>query len=481
MLGRVVEDWLTNVNELGYEDSFLQALVAGGHTIVHKQQHGGLELGKDLITKDRGGEYCCYQLKGGSIDQGKWAQIASQIDLAVSSPIFHPNVPTGSQFKPFLVTNGEITDPVRADIVNRNLAWTKQYGRQLQLVLYHDLLGMFVNLQGSFLPTRPSDFQLFLTLYLADKTDQLDAGKFSAFLKSMLPASEVHRAEVRRLIGATTIVADYIISGYENKGNFYSAAEAWTLLLSHLLRTCELLPPIYQRAWRPAVNLVRENQERCVLGVVSDAMKSRSWMEGNYLVDDAVQPYRKTMLVGMLAAFLLSCRIKRRRPENEDDLYICLGNALSTNMWGEGAAPGLFMAAQYLAHRGREKRATDLALKVIDVVTDRNKRSKGVGLADPYYTIQHAIRRDLLGESIYSPNQSFLSRSFCIRQFVEFVVRRDWRRGLLKRWYQIAEIDWEEFVPKNRIDAYYWYCDEGLTSTRRWGHPQSWSFSRRKR
>ena len=144
-------------------------------------------------------------------------------------------------------------------------------------------------------------------------------------------------------------------------------------------------------------------------------------------------------------------------------------------MWGEGGAPGLFMAAEYIGQRGREKWAIDLALKVIDTVTDRNKRSKGVGLADPYYTIQQAMRRDLLGESIYTPNQSFLGRSFCIRQFVEFVVWRDWRRGLSKRWYQIAEIDSEEFVPKNRIDAYYWYCDEGLTSTRRWGHPQSWS------
>lgn len=55
MIERVVEDWLHNVNELGYEDAFAHALLSEGHTILHKQEHGSLELGKNLITQDKDG------------------------------------------------------------------------------------------------------------------------------------------------------------------------------------------------------------------------------------------------------------------------------------------------------------------------------------------------------------------------------------------------------------------------------------------
>lgn len=78
MIERVVEDWLHNVNELGYEDAFAHALLSEGHTILHKQEHGSLELGKDLITQDKDGIYHCYQLKGGNIAQGKWQHSCPQ-------------------------------------------------------------------------------------------------------------------------------------------------------------------------------------------------------------------------------------------------------------------------------------------------------------------------------------------------------------------------------------------------------------------
>ena len=109
MIERVVEDWLHNVNELGYEDAFAHALLSEGHCIIHKQEHGSLELGKDLITLDKNGIYHCYQLKGGNIAQGKWQQIEGQIHSTVTSPIVHPNVLVGSQFIPHLVTNGTIS------------------------------------------------------------------------------------------------------------------------------------------------------------------------------------------------------------------------------------------------------------------------------------------------------------------------------------------------------------------------------------
>jgi hypothetical protein len=100
----------------------------------------------------------------------------------------YPNVPVGAQFIPHLVTNGTISDPVRLDIFARNFVWKQQHRRELHLILYDQLLEMFLRLQSSFLPTKPRDFQLFLTLYLADKREPLKGVQFSEFLISTLEA-----------------------------------------------------------------------------------------------------------------------------------------------------------------------------------------------------------------------------------------------------------------------------------------------------
>ena len=473
MIERVVEDWLHNVNELGYEDAFAHALLSEGHTLIHKQEHGSLELGKDLITRDRNGIYHCYQLKGGNIAQGKWQQIAGQIHSTVTSPIVHPNVPVGAQFIPHLVTNGTISDPVRLDIFARNLVWKEQYGRELHLILYDQLLEMFLRLQSSFLPTRPRDFQLFLTLYLADKREPLKGVQFSQFLVSMLPEHEVAQAELGRLLAAMTIVADYVISEYEKVSNFFMAAKAWSLLLFHLLRVCEDYSEV--KDWVPVVSLVIESLEKCVGKATEEILQSTNWMEGDIFVDESVWSYRCSALVGLLSAYMISHRIKNTPLENEDEVYSRIGNHVSdVRLWGEAAAPALFLAAQCLCLRGAEWAGIQTALRAADTIVEENGNKRKVGLPDPYYEAEEIMRWKLLNEDVIGEKVSFSRRSFTIRQFVELIVRRNWPNNLRKRWYRISEIDYVEFSPENPKDFYWWRCRKGLTVARRWSHPQSW-------
>ncbi len=420
MIERVVEDWLHNVNELGYEDAFAHALLSEGHTIIHKQEHGSLELGKDLITRDNDGIYHCYQLKGGNIAQGKWQQISGQIHSTVTSPIVHPNVPVGAQFIPHLVTNGTISDPVRLDIFARNLVWKQQHGRELHLILYDQLLEMFFRLQSSFLPTKPRDFQLFLTLYLADKREPLKGVQFSQFLISMLPDHEVTQSELGRLLAAMTIVADYVISEYEKINNYFTAAQAWCLLLFHLLRVCEDHSEV--KDWVSAINLVIDSLEKCVEKAVEEILQSTNWMEGNIFVDESVWGYRCSALVGLLSAYMISHRIKKTPLENENEVYSRIGKHVSeVHLWGEAAAPTLFLAAQCLCLRGAEWAGIQTALRAVDAIVEENGNKRKVGLPDPYYTAEEIIRWKLLNEEVIGEKVSFAGRSFTIRQFVELM------------------------------------------------------------
>ena len=67
MIERVVENWLTSVNERQYQIPFCQLLAAEGETVVYISPHGQREQGKDVITLGRDRAPCAYQLKlGGS-------------------------------------------------------------------------------------------------------------------------------------------------------------------------------------------------------------------------------------------------------------------------------------------------------------------------------------------------------------------------------------------------------------------------------
>jgi hypothetical protein len=474
VIERVVEDWLHNVNELGYEDSFAHALIAEGHTIIHKQQHGQLELGKDLITKDPSGVFHCYQLKGGNITQSKWEAISGQIHLTVTSPIIHPNIPLDAPFVPRLVSNGTISDPVRLDITARNQVWKKQHDRELQLILYDGLLDMFLKVPASFLPAKPRDFQLFLTLYLADKREPLKCNEFSHFLLSLVPETESTKAELRRLLAATTIVADYVISEYEKVGNHYVAAQAWALLFFHLLRICEPYATI--KDWMPAIELVTESMNRCISQLVDEVLGSTNLMEGNMFVDEHVWLYRLTSLIGMLAAQMISRRLSGTPLEKEDHVYGFIAKQISKfKLWGEVASPALFLAAECLCLRGAESAGISTVFRAVETITRENGTKDGIGLPDPYYDAEELLKFYLFNEDVFGEKVTFAKRSYSIRQFVEFVVRRNWPKALQQHWYAISNIDFAEFRPEHPFDAYLWGCKDGSSNSRRWARPQSWT------
>jgi hypothetical protein len=473
VIERVVEDWLANVNELGYEESFIHALIAEGHTVVHRQKHGSLELGKDIITRDSDGQYHSYQLKGGDIDLPKWERISGQIQITVSSPILHPNVPPTAQFTPYLVTNGVITDPVRADIANRNIVWEQQHQRRLQLIQYGELLDKFLRLQSSFLPTKPRDFQLFLTFYLADKQEPLNCIQFSELLLSMLPPAGATRAELRRLFAAVIIVADYVISGYEGLGNYYAATQGWSVLTFHLMRVCEAHRNVSD--WQDSLNLLVESIDRCASRVIQESLESANLMEGMLLVDEKVWPYRLTAIVGLLSAYMISHRLSGHRIPNEHAVFGKIRwGAGSMRLWGEFAAPSFFLAAECLCLRGAERAGIDLAVSAIKSIIERNGKDKQGDLADPYYSDYAMIRHQVLGDSIFEDRVTFGGRSYSIRQFVEFVARRNWPNTLQRLWFNIAPIWYEEFAPEEPSDSYIWLTKRGSTDGRRWKHPQRW-------
>lgn len=93
MIERLIENWLTNANERGFEIPFCQLLMSEGHRIIHLNRHSPTELGKDIISIDASGNLCAYQLKGGDINMRTWrTHVLPEIVELIETQVEHPSV-----------------------------------------------------------------------------------------------------------------------------------------------------------------------------------------------------------------------------------------------------------------------------------------------------------------------------------------------------------------------------------------------------
>src|SRR6478609_1240366 len=86
MIEKLIENWLINVHELGYQIPFCEVLLTEKHSVLHVSKHGRGEHGKDIIARDQRGQLFAYQLKEGDITLNDWRTIRDEIEELVRLP-----------------------------------------------------------------------------------------------------------------------------------------------------------------------------------------------------------------------------------------------------------------------------------------------------------------------------------------------------------------------------------------------------------
>lgn len=231
MIERAIENWLISTNERNYQVPFCQALLQAGHKILYISSHRPMEQGKDIISIDKEGVCCAYQLKTGNLDLPAWRNIYGEINELVQLPVVHPSVDTSKTHKAFIVTNGQLTDEVRhqIDLINRDNIQKKRQVAYLEFVDLQAVLKLFVDAQGSFMPAELADLRRFLTLYLSDGANFLDKEAVSLFWEDFFSATASRRSDKTNAIGASIILNSYLLNNFQLKKNYYAVFEAWVL------------------------------------------------------------------------------------------------------------------------------------------------------------------------------------------------------------------------------------------------------------
>lgn len=487
MIARVVGNWLTNTTEREYQLPFCQLLSSKGHRVLHVSTHGQGERGKDIVTQDRSGHICGYQLKTGNIGVPEWRGIRGEIDDLTTLKISLPNVPSKRNWhQSFLVTNGRFTAEVKQNIQIYNVSH-RTAASNLNIIEYDEMLGDFIGIHGDFLPTEIADTKRFLELVLADGTGVLPAGDISKLLVSILPLGEIHKKPAksvcRRSLASALLMASYVSQQYVQAQNHFALIELWVIFCMHALAVVERFS-LEEQHWKETFDLALTAIDIALADAV-DELSGRSaeiyqLSEGDFLTDFVCLRARLTHVMGYLAAHALYRKIRGDEGWQSEALDKLIDKHSDIALrfrpdhpYGEAAIPHLLAVAWYMEYTGRIAQASSTVGSLLHVILLMQKRD---GMPKPYYNAEACMRHHLGIERI---DEAFARHSYSIRSLVEWLARRFWRQHIAASWCAISHIQCCEFVPEKKWGYYLWSCDEGDEQTRFPNQQQSWRELRR--
>lgn len=474
---RVVENWLTNANELAYTIPFAQLLLAQGHKVLHISPQGSMEQGKDIISIDPDGVVCCYQLKAGNISLAEWRNIKGEVYEVVELKPPHPSLPNFDKWRGFLVTNGDLSDPTRRAIDDRNKQLKQKGEIELEVIVRGQLLDDFNKFYGQYLPDGIADFSRFLTLYQSPGAEPLGKPEFTSFLESLtaplLTNSKPGKNKARQLLNGMTVVTSYILGGKIHAENSMAVVDGWLLLLAEILRVVEVIN-LEDKYYRNCVDLVLEAIDRHLCLFVDEVISSDSLIieEPNSYLESVTYHPRVTKIGGYLTAHQLFRRIRGLEAYKPEEISEFLNeHAKEFRTEGEYAFAYLVNISLYRQSQGSVDR-DDLLVSMLTTCV-QSARGKS-GLPDPYHELEDIVRKGLnINDAEFG--ESFTGRSYVLDSLMHLAARYGIRDTLSDLWKPISHINLHEFIPDQPSDLLRWHNEKGRLDTKFPNQTQSWS------
>jgi hypothetical protein len=475
LLGRVIENWLISANERQYQIPFCQVLAAEGETILYVSPHGPFEKGKDVITRTTTGETRAYQLKAGNIGLSEWRNMYGEIVNLVELAIEFPGTAPITQFVPYLVTNGELTDPVLEQVRVSNLGWQNRVDKKLHIVQKGALFERFRASHGAYLPHEVADFRTFLELILHDGSAPAEKEKATLLIEHVLPREPQQESSLNIARAASSIVllAAYITRSAVLASNHWCVFEYWVLTGAYVLYLAEKSNKAESEC-EVSFGLCEIAAENALSALADECAARGHLIQGAPLIDGHAYRTRITILCGLLSAWDLSLRVRRKERSKADFVHSFLNARLKeAAMWGESAVPYLFLAALESEQDCKPNVAEGIAIQLVREISGANGASgAGRGLPSPYYSPEEALRLNY-GLDPLNPEQ-FVGQSYSIASLIDFLARRWRRQALAGLWFGVTRMMFEAFLPASAPDWFRWRCSEGIQDGSLPGEPQSW-------
>lgn len=475
MIERIVENWLTNVNEKSFQVPFCQMLIGEGYHVVHLSRHGSFEEGKDILAIAPDGTPCAYQLKGvdgRKITQKEWAKHHDQVNRLIETPIKHPSIDESLKRRVFFVANGELDEEVRVEITNQNPDRKRRLLPELETILLGELITRFSAIFTDLWPGKLASEKELLELYLADGRGYLDKLKYGKFVESLIHSVEdPTKAQGQRLLASTALFAAYALFPFMKTDNHIAIIEGWMIFLSYAIAFVEKYD-FEERYWKDTVGIVEESIEIALGNLWEEVSSLEFLVAGNPIADPPFYAGRTTWIISYVSVFVLWLKEQGSNMIDTDALFNYIYSHLnSLYLWGETAVPQYLAMLWALWLLDYKELSDQLLHTTFKVVLDHS--TSKLGFPDPYFGLGKIVLAKM-GLSEDLKDISFAGRSYSLDSLIQLIANRGYRGVLAENWKKITSIQMSEFEPDSSWQYCKWHCEDGILHETLPKAPQSW-------
>lgn len=440
MLARIVENWLTNTGELGYQAAFSQLLTNEGYRILHGPVHHPYEHGKDLVAFSPEGNLHAFQLKGGDISLSEMDKLQGQLFTLAGTAVTYPGVdPPRAPDRAFLVTNGRLSPPARDRIRSFNDANRERNFTIVEVIEIEQLLQRLLAAHGDFIPQELEDLHGLLRLVLADGTGPFPVGEFSEMLWRIIgPRQGKRRTDAARAVASAPLICSYASGAWQQRQNHLAVAEAWLVVAFAILR-CAELEDLPDELWKGSFEIARDSARRSLAALIAEAAEAQDLVIPD-LVDGLVYPARSLAVCGYAAAFLLSERDLAETPPPTDQIASLLKRELPyVKAPGEAGMAYFLLLALALEVLGDIAEAAKLVTTWARVLSESNASGAEGGIPDPYHPFSEVLLHSVGGETRLL-EEHFHGEAYTLHIAIDWLVRRDGRPLVERLWPAVTRI-----------------------------------------
>ncbi|MBU1706003.1 hypothetical protein KKG19_04755 [Patescibacteria group bacterium] len=463
-LQRAIEYWLDSSNELGYQPLFCELLTTQGYTVKYAIKSTTIEQGKDVVAIDADKIPHAFQLKGGDINTKRWREeVKPEIEAMIDCPIIHPDIDKKKEHVSYLITNGEINDAVRLEIVSLNEK--KWKNSPLKYWTRGDLLNGFQQMAEGILPSDAQSYKKLIDLIFADGEGLADIKKVSSFLYQILNIDnpKQKKAQRQRDIAAALLYANMMAGPHRKKQNYSSAVQIMVVLLSlvfHLIDKYQL----EDKYWIKSYEIIWNDILRTAKLLEAEIDDNEFNKLYNSPLNTDLIPFRKYAAISIIYPLKLAELII-----NDENWKTILNPDAgekyknTITIWGEAALlPLVFLALTLRNNSATKKTSINFIENAIDqIIVNNGRKSKhATGLISPYYDLDFIVKLNFgLLEDKFEEN--FKYSSSLLKSFIEIVVRANGREFISKKWSDISFMRLEEFIVDKPEDLYLWRTQKG--------------------
>lgn len=444
MLERILENWLTSLNERGYEIPFTQLLSAEGFRVLHGPVHHPFEHGKDILALSQSGDLCAFQLKGGDIDLTELESIQGQLFALCATAVTYPGVePPRRPDRVALVTNGKITPPARGRVEVFNHGNRPLGLPILECIEGEHLIGRFKDAHQQYLPSTPRDLNMFLNLYLADGNGPFPIDEFFIFINSLIASAIKSRSrrQIQRAIASMVLFTAYTISPWERSKNHVGIAEAWlSSALTILQAASEAKLP--EKEWLSSYELALEGGRTALADLLAEAEAQEDLLIPD-LAEGLVYPTRCLITCGYLAAFSISESLLVGGNDHRDQVQkVILREIPHLGGIGESGAPFFFNIAAALESWGNRQEGIKVIVKWTNTLIIVNQMDSPIALPNPYHRFNEILLASLDEEGF---EERFDGHAYTLHIAIDWLARRNLRTLIEAMWPQLSKLALCEF------------------------------------